>query len=113
MRYKYLLQQRYRSVKIHYCDVVRSIVCASVVHSTVFSLVEAIFRHLGLALSYKSTCMCPQYLYLRYYVVFCRLLQVHTRHGSQLEHESAQLLSQMLVISLRSLLAFSIINSVS
>ncbi|CAI8031469.1 hypothetical protein GBAR_LOCUS17859 [Geodia barretti] len=40
--------------------------------------------------------------------------KVHTRHGSQLEHESAQLLSQMLVISLLSLFpSFSIINSVS
>ena len=47
--------------------------CASVVHSTVFSLVEAIFRHLGLAQSYKSTCMCPKYLYLRYSVEFTLL----------------------------------------
>ena len=102
MRSKYSLQvkqQRYRREKIH---VVRSIVCASAVHSTVFSLVEAIFRHLGLAQSYKSTCMCPKYLYLRYSVEFT-LLPSLAGHGSQLEHESAQLMSQMLVISLLSL----------
>ena len=33
----------------------------------------------------------------------CHLLQVHTRPGSKLEHESTQLQSQMLVISLLSL----------
>ena len=58
-------QQRYGSV----CER-KSIVCVSAVHS---SLVEVIFRHLGLAQSYKSTCTCPKYLYLHYSVEFTLL----------------------------------------